>query len=143
MVGQRPAGAHLLDRLRLHLRHLRVRSPVPILVRRKVSRDEDLSVVPRQVVTEVPLLVSVERFDEHQHLVRAEAKLESDRHLPEALEFPSPRQDCFVRSMTAPAGASAHQLEAELLGVPRLYLALREVGLRNRSVENRGVGGGT
>jgi site-specific DNA recombinase len=34
-------------------------------------------------------------------------------------------------------------LEVELRGVPRLNVALHEVGLRNRSVENSGVGGGT
>lgn len=33
-------------------------------------------------------------------------------------------------------------LEVELRGVPRLNVALHEVGLRNRSVENAGVGGG-
>ena len=37
----------------------------------------------------------------------------------------------------------ADHLEVEVRGAPKLNVALHEVGLRNRSVENTGVGGGT
>ena len=86
-----------------------------------------------------PAVEQIDQADQFEQVLTVLADLDWDRIWEAATDN---ERRILLDEFVPQVEVHPDHLEVELRGVPRLNVALHEVGLRNRSVENSGVGGG-